>query len=454
MILNFSVENFKSIRNKINLSFEPVVSESSDEYYISSMGKSKILKMALIFGPNASGKTSIIEALSFLKQLVEMPLKNKGVGFVFKPFVLDKDKDTTFSIEFVNDKRYLYTVQFNKKCIVKESLYSFSPKKSLIFERNTDQEKELSQIKFGSKVKISSSDKKALIANTLWNNTVIASSFKTNINFDALKFALEWFQKSLIIESGKLFPLLPASSLVSLGELLDPVFRFTSPLYSAICEFLSIDNISKDVLNEKIPKDRLIELLRKADLSVSDIEVELEDMRLQKAGIENHSAMQDEKTYAAKTIFQHSYDENFSLSLNDESSGTKRYYLLLGILLKALFDNESKVKVIAIDELERSLHPDLVEHFILTFLKVCKRYNFQLIVTTHNRELLMNKDLIRKDVIWLTEKKEDGSTNLFSISDFKEVRKGNSIYNFYKIGKFGAVPNLIDSFDEDVTKEK
>jgi hypothetical protein len=64
----------------------------------------------------------------------------------------------------------------------------------------------------------------------------------------------------------------------------------------------------------------------------------------------------------------------------------------------------------------------------------------------------MNKDLIRKDVIWFTEKKADGSTDLFSLSDFKEVRKENSIYNFYRIGKFGAVPNLIDSFDEDVTK--
>jgi AAA15 family ATPase/GTPase len=452
MILNFSVENFKSIRNKINLSFEPVVSESSDEYYISSMGKSKILKMALIFGPNASGKTSIIEALSFLKQLVEKPFKNKSFELDFKPFVLDKDKDTAFSIEFVNDKRYLYAVQFNKKCIVKESLYSFSPKKSLIFERNTDQEKELSQIKFGSKVKISSSDKKALIANTLWNDTVIASSLSANINFDDLKFVLAWFQKSLMIEPGKFFPFLPASPRVSLMEFLNLVFGATaSSPYSPFYEFLSIDNISKAVLNGKIPKDRLIELLRKADLSVSDIEVELKDMKLQRAGIENHNTMQYKITYA-KTIFQHSYDENFSLSLNDESSGTKRYYLLLGILLEALFDNESKVKVIAIDELERSLHPDLVEHFILTFLKVCKRYNFQLIATTHNRELLMNKDLIRKDVIWFTEKKADGSTDLFSLSDFKEVRKENSIYNFYKIGKFGAVPNLIDSFDEDVTK--
>ncbi|MEO1785207.1 AAA family ATPase [Thermodesulfobium sp. 4217-1] len=96
MILNFSVENFKSIRDKVNLSFEPVGSDHLDEYYVSSIGKSKILKMALIFGPNASGKTSIVEALAFLRQLVIMPFNNKSFEFNLKPFALDKDKDSFF----------------------------------------------------------------------------------------------------------------------------------------------------------------------------------------------------------------------------------------------------------------------------------------------------------------------------------------------------------------------
>jgi len=449
MILNFYVENFKSIRNKINLSFEPKKTESTeaDEYYVSTIEKTNILKVAFILGPNASGKTNILEALAFLQWITTVPVSDKSSELDFlKPFVLDKDKNTVFLIEFVNDKKYLYEVELNKKCIVKESLYTFSPKKSLIFERTTDEEKEISKIKFGSKIKISSTDKNALIKNTLWNNTVIASFLKINIKFEALKPVLDWFKESLIIISPwKLF--IP-SKLLPL-EFRNLMFRLMPPVSNATNEIFKLDSISKNILDGKIHKEKLIELLTRADFSVSNVEIEKIEQKDQKTQeIENKDY--DKISTYFNTIIQHSYEEDFILPLYEESSGTQRYYILAGILLNALFDDKNKTKIIVIDEIEKSLHPDLVEHFILNFLKICKKHNFQLIATTHNRELLINKDIIRRnDIIWLTEKKADGSTDLFSISDFNGVRKENSLYNFYKIGKFGAVPNLRDLLDED-----
>jgi len=116
--------------------------------------------------------------------------------------------------------------------------------------------------------------------------------------------------------------------------------------------------------------------------------------------------------------------------------GTQRYYGLSGY----------RSLVVLIDELKSSLHPDLLKHFLISFLQNSKKS--QLIASTHYRELLMEKDILRNDVIWFAEKREDGSTDLFSLADFDSsvVRNTSSVYLAYKIGKLGAVTALKDAF--------
>jgi len=100
---------------------------------------------------------------------------------------------------------------------------------------------------------------------------------------------------------------------------------------------------------------------------------------------------------------------------------------------------------LSIDKIESSLHPDLLKYFLLSFL--VNSENSQLILTTHSREMLIEKDILRKDIIWFTEKRDDDSTDLFSLSDFgSKIRENSSIYNAYKLGKLGANPNLKDYF--------
>jgi AAA15 family ATPase/GTPase len=125
-----------------------------------------------------------------------------------------------------------------------------------------------------------------------------------------------------------------------------------------------------------------------------------------------------------------------------ESQGTQRYYGLAGLL--TLFIKRDVI--IPIDELESSLHPDLFTHFLLAFLINSK--SSQLIATTHNREILNNRDVFRNDAIWFTHKDENSATQLYALADFDTsiVRDTSNIYNAYKIGKLGGMPNLGDFY--------
>ena len=198
MIINFSVENFGSIKEKQTLSFLANKSDHLEDYYIIEPIKGlRLNKLALIYGANASGKTTVLKALDFLRDICTEPFDKKTEKFDFEPFLFDENtpkQNTKFELEFVqNGIRYFYEVELNKNCIVKEKLYNFNPNKALIFERTTDEEKELTSVKFGSKIPKKKSLEESLEIFTLWNNTVIAGFLKGNIDLLELKDVSYWF---------------------------------------------------------------------------------------------------------------------------------------------------------------------------------------------------------------------------------------------------------------------
>ncbi len=407
MIVNFSVENFRSTRDRITLSFEATKSKDLEEYYVVTPVKGlRLLKMGIIYGANASGKTTVLQSLDFLRTLAVNPLMKKTDELSYEPFLFDttsRDKNTFFSLEFVqNGIRYLYELELNKYSILNESLFWFNPNKALVYKRTTDTAKQLTDIRFGSKIKISKESVLMLKGNTLWNNTVIGGYLKTNFESEELQNVLNWFDKRL-------------------KPLVEPRTRLV-PLIS--------EEIDKGVIDKK----NLVKILQKADFGISDIVIK-------KLSVNENSTASE----TIKILLQHSVKHTaYVLSIEDESAGTIRYYGLSGIL--SIIINERSI--LPIDELESSLHPDLIKHFILTFLVNSK--HSQLIATTHHRELLMEKDILRDDVIWFTEKRDDSSTDLFSLADFDSsvIRKTSSFYNAYKIGKLGAVPNIDDYYIE------
>lgn len=430
MIIQFSVSNFASIKEKITLSFEATKPDRLKDYYIiEPVPGFRLLKIGLIYGPNASGKTNVLRALDFLRELVLTPLSEKNKTFDFQPFLFDEDSrkgNTTFSLMFVqNGIRYLYEVELNKKFVANERLYFFKPKRALVYERTTDEASQVSSIRFGSKIKVSKQDGALLRGNTLWNNTVLSAFLKTNIPFLHLQECIEWFKdklKSIVTPETNLMP------------------------------FIS-DNIEA----EKINRDTVVRLLQKADFGITGISVEKEDTEIDDDFItiasdskfipqkEVERLTKKKKITVKKLLFQHQVNgDAYSLPYVDESAGTQRYYQFSGLLALIL----KKGLIVPIDELEASLHPELLKHFLLTFLVNSR--NSQLIATTHHRELLMEKEILREDVIWFCEKRDDGSTDLFSLADFSSsvVRNTNSFYNIYKIGKLGAVPKLSDYYLE------
>ncbi len=422
MIINFSIENFRSIKDRINLSFEASNSKELEEYYVLEPKQGvRLLKLALIYGPNASGKTNILLALDYLRKLVLEPFNNKAKSFDLKPFLFSSeniDKNTVFSLEFIqNGVKYLYEVELNQESIIKEVLYFHNPNKALIYKRKTNTEKQIAEVKFGSKIKISKEEKDLLIGNTLWNNTVLGGYLKTNIDFDELQDVVNWFKTRLL-------------------QIVYPKTKL-------------IDFIIKRMQKGEIDRKIVVNLLKRADFSISDIVVKKKNIDESKLeNIFNNLKLYEKQAEImieaikenTKEIFLQHYvgDSEYPLSIEDESSGTKRYFELSGILSYIIKER----RIMPIDELESSLHPDLIKHFLLTFLVNAK--NSQIIATTHHRELLMERDILRNDVIWFTDKKRDDSTDLFSLADFHSsvIRNTSSVYKAYKIGKLGAIPNL------------
>jgi AAA15 family ATPase/GTPase len=400
MLINFSIQNFGSIKDKQRLSFEADKSKHLEDYYVIESNGLRLLKLGLIYGANASGKTTVLKALDFLRTIILNP-KNKKTDIFenLKPFKFDAEtinQNTIFEIEFLqNNVRYFYSVELNKEAIVKEELCSFNPKKSNVFKRDTKLQNLFTTIEFGNKIKVQKSAEETLINNTLWNNTVLGGFLKTNINIQELKDVVDWFNSSL--------------SVISSNEHLHYSFM-PNPSNPDIEEW-------KKYKNEVLP------IIKKADMNISNFEIENYNLK-----------------------FEHVVNNKiFQLEYELESEGTQRYFNLAYVLWYA-----SKFsRLISIDELESSLHPDLFQHFLLTFLVNSKRS--QIIATTHNREILNDKDIFRNDAIWITDKdNKDCATELYSLADFDTsvIRDTSNIYNAYKIGKLGGVPNLGDYYLE------
>jgi len=434
MLINFSVQNFGSIKDRQTLSFEADKDKHLEDYYVIHTNGLRLLKLALIYGANASGKTTILKALDFLCSLVLFFKLQKTETFDFKPFLFDENtpkQNTIFNIDFIqNNTRYLYEVELNQKFIVREALFRAktpnTTKKALnIFERTTDTEKQLTNIVFNSEIKIDEVYSKTLTANTLWNDTVLSGFLKTNIDLKELTDVTSWFKDHL-----------------------------PTTVYSQ--SQLETD-ITKSIDERKINKATVIDILKKADFNLSGISItEEENNNNTFVGLLNLAKNYNNPTNKIQVAtnrgwlttfsleFEHTVKgKSYSLPFEKESQGTQRYYGFAGLLYLLT----KKSVTLSIDELESSLHPDLFQHFLLSFLVNSKKS--QLIATTHNREILNNKDIFRNDAIWITDKdNKDCATELYSLADFdtKVIRDTTNILNAYKLGKLGGVPNLSDYY--------
>lgn len=431
MIIDFSVTNFGPVKNEQTLSFEATADTTLEDYYIHEpIPGLRLLKFAMLYGPNASGKSTILEALDFLRDLILDPLDKKSDTLNFQPFLFDQNtphESSKLKISFVkNNIKYQYIVEFNQSFILKEEMYYYPRgRQAEFFTRTTNTENNYSSISFGGTVKVPKRNLNILIGNTIGNNTLLGAYLKSNVDIPELHTIFEWFAENLM-------------ALINPNQNL---FSWTS------------NKIDEDDGFRK----KVIEIINKADVQINDIEIDEKVEELQESDISKLAGIvdidnleklkKDKKIVLKNILFHHNVinndnSETYKLPKQFESLGTKRFYELSGVLVTLLEGN----KVSYIDEIESSLHSDLMKHFILMHL--ANSNSSQLLITTHNLSLLDEKEILRNDAIWFTQKLKDGSTDLYSLDDFDSstFRKGASIINSYKIGKLGATPNLGNIF--------
>ena len=440
MLKRFSIENFLSYQKESSLDLTAGRTEFHSSH-VYDFKKTKLLKSAIIYGANASGKSNLIRAMDYAKDIITENLKK--IDTQKKYFRLDKNsinKPTQFEFELeINGKFYSYgfsAILHNKK-IEEEWLYEIGKSSpELIFER------ELNQIELGKLLNNKAiKDRFKIYADDMKNQShqlflsEIADKDLDNEKVKILNEIYNWFDKKLII----LYPNTKYGNLSSIGsdDNLSKIFRKHLKVFdTGIVDISSIEedfeqtfkefpkeikiDIEKDLAEEQ-DKNKKVILRGSNGLFATIYKDKNDELKIQKLGLVHSKEIDD--------IFE----------LQDESDGTKRLFDLIPLITK--FNDDY---TIVVDEFDRSLHPMLTKAFFELFYKENSKKS-QLIVTSHESTLL-DLELVRRDEIWFAEKDKNGATKLFSLNQFKE-RYDKKIEKAYLVGRYGAIP-VFKTFDE------
>ena len=413
MLLQFYFSNYRSFEGEGILDMRASGSSELSSHIRNTLNE-KVLPITAIYGANASGKSSVFEAFQFMALCVleslsfsddnkKNPYKLKVDSFKFSE---SREKPSEFEINYIDKKGkkelyYNYGFKIDNSGILEEYL-AFNTKTGVkrnedyiyIFKRERNQKLYLDSSieKFRENLEISLKEKTLLV------------SLGAKLNIDDFIRVRTWFINTEVI-------------------------NFSNSLYGALLENILPNNI---IESEEVRKN-LISFINSFDDSIIDIEVE------KISAIDEN----DKDNYRVFTI--HKSDKGTStarISMNEESSGTKKMFSLYQTLLDVL----EKGGVFFADELDIKLHPLLMRNILLTFTdKEKNSNNAQLIFTTHNT-IYMDMDLLRRDEIWFVEK-DNGVSKLYSLDDItnekgEKVRKDSNYEKHYLLGNYGAIPNL------------
>lgn len=423
MIAEFTVENLYSIRSTQKISFEPSSdSFMSDEYTYEVKDGVRLLKVGIIYGANASGKSNVLGAIEFFKMLVLRVPKGRNDTTRAVPFLLDetsKTKTTKMSMSFyVNQLKYILSFELDKKRIYSETLTVYeSIRPTKLYSRSYDPDTDSSVIEFGTNLKMAKKNQDAIAGNTINNCSVLAAFGNSNVEKTKLNDVYDYFAKQV-------------KDVLAPGMLLSGYVK----------RHLDKDkdgNLKKFILN----------FLKASDFNIEDVTLheeeelitpELEQL-IQKAPIDDDAKsemLKKGKITNTELTFTHKAGNGlYELSEEYESNGTMRFLgmaVILNFLLK-------KNQFVPIDEVETSIHYELLSYFIKVFLANSNQTS-QMLLTTHDINLL-NEEFIRRDTIWFTDKDEQGQTNVVRLSTLG-LHKNLSPYNAYKQGKLVKLPFL------------
>jgi len=422
MIIDFKIKNFRSYKNETNFTLEANDLETnSRNIFIANNNLDEnleLVKVALIYGPNASGKTSLIRALYELRRLILFKPNYDDDINLYDPFIFLNNNskellDSEFEINFiVSNIKYNYKVKVLKNAISEETLSEFT-KEGLkkLFER--------------------------LPGENIYQKGVIYENNEIS-EFDI-------FENQLILSRFNTEP----------HKIFNKIFAYFKSI-----EMLNINNeqhklkllkkLSSDLANKEYMVNKLSRIIQVADTKISKISIHKVPEEVLQLIEESDKQKIKNPYYILSHHEFHDLDGILvkQIPLVQESSGTQSLFLLGGLLIDVLENG----KVLIVDELDTSLHPFITKLLVRIFQsEKLNPKNAQLIFTTHDVTLL-DKDLIRLDQVWITQKNKDGESSIYSLQDFENLSEDSPLEKWYMAGKFGGLPNLksIDALFDNI----
>lgn len=416
MLIQLSISNFKSILERQTLSMVAGPygeHKDTNTFALNENGDTALLRAAVMYGPNASGKSTVIAALKFLKALVLKSHQHQaGDELTITPFKLTQASqlaDSEIEVVFVEQGiRYEYGVRCNKQRITEEWLFAYpSQRAQKWFHRVWNPASGKDEYKFSAHLK--GGEQRQRWANETLENALFLSKAVQN-KHEQLRQPFEWFSKRLkVLSSG-------VNS------------RYTS-----------------EYCLRPEQRQRVLQMLNTADLAIDDIHVKevpfapeqlSDDMpdELRQMLIKN---LTGEKGYSLKFVHKNPQTGEMAvLDDDEESEGTRAFFAFVG----PWFDVIDHDLVLVVDELDTSLHPLLVHHLVRTLFHASTKA--QLVFTTHDTTLL-SQDMLRRDQVWFLEKNQQNASELYSLADFSP-RQGEAIERGYLNGRYGGIPLLKD----------
>lgn len=391
MIQELTIKNFRSVRDEATLSFEATDGGRNECVVVMPDGV-RLLRFVLLMGANASGKSNVLEALEWLRKFWTQTRMTADEGTDVVPFVMQQDawnKPTELTMCFyVDGLRYRYNVVVDSELVRREQMWVYvTNRPTSVFVR---------EVKDGCPVvtinpavaKLSATELEAVRVSCLKNMSLLAALGKVNVRIPYADNVRGWAARSML-------PMMTHDTRLS---------DYTKSMLTRNADF----------------KQYLLRFAREADFNISDISVS-----------------------AGEVAFRHKVETGcgmveFVLPESMQSDGTTRMIEMETIVYNLLRTQG----VMAIDEIEASMHPRLI-NFMLTRFLAERENRSQMVVTTHYDPILDDvDDLFGKDSVWFTEKQQDGATSLFALVEFKGLGKLKSIRAAYNGGMFGAKPRV------------
>lgn len=415
MLIEFSVGNFRSFKDRVTLSLEASSDEWLEESHVATDSGYRLLKSAAIYGPNAGGKSNFLAALVSFREFVQNSSKESQMGekIPVTPFRLHtatESAPTHFEIVFLqNGTRYRYGFEATSEAVHAEWLFcqKNSIRETRLFTREGATIEPSGEFKEG----------KGLEARTRPNALFLSVAAQFN---------------------GEVA-----------GEIMNWMGRFRN--ISGLEDTNYMPFTAKRLKDDQFAKFAK-ELIRRADVGIDDVRAfdvpanevgkhlpkempePLRKLILQSPGnafsIKTYHKKFDDKNRSCGTV-------EFNLK-TEESAGTQKFIAMSGPFLHTLEDGS----ILFVDELEARFHPLLTKALVGLFNGIANAKNAQLIYATHD-EGLLDAARIRRDQVWFVEKEEFGASRLFSLAEFK-VRKEAKFAKEYLLGQFGAVPHIRD----------